>query len=380
MPQRAVNLVALLVCVYTFGVAYAGILPWITLKLEGREVAPVPIGVVSAANAIGVMVMAPFAGRIVRRMGMANGLLYWGLMSVVMLGLLPVFESVTGWIVLRFVGGLAGAVPWIVTETWINMIAGEQSRARVIALYAIALAAGFATGPVVLTLTGTQGLLPVATFLFISLVALVPIVFIRRNAPELGADEGGDIWGAITAMPTVMLAVFVAGAVDASFFSFLPIWGTRAGFEPAHAVTLLSIFVAGNIVLQFPIGWLADRIGPRKTMALSGLVCLAAPFLALPVVASHAWLAGVLFIWGGAAWSLYALALVEIGHRLTGTALATANGAIVLVYTLSNIAAPPVSGAAMQLWDPHGFLFISSIASVILLAVLTFRSLAMAKT
>lgn len=373
MGRRNLNLVALRACVFTFGVAYAGILPWITLKLEGQQVAPVLIGVVSAANAIGVMVMAPFAGRIVRRMGMAKGLLYWGLLSVLMLGLLPVFDSVPSWIILRFLGGLAGAVPWIVTETWINMLAGEKTRARVIALYAIALAAGFATGPVVLTLTGTEGLLPIATFLVISLAALVPILFIRRSAPEMGDDEGGNVWGALLAMPTVMTAVFVAGAVDASFFSFLPIWGTRAGFEAAHAVTLLSIFVAGNIVLQFPIGWLADKIGPRKTMGLSGLFCLAAPFLALPVAGSHAGLAAVLFLWGGAAWSLYALALVEIGHRLTGTALATANGAIVLVYTLSNIAAPPLSGGAMQIWDPHGFLFISSIVSAILLIILTLR-------
>ena len=89
MSGRPVSLIALLACVFTFGVAYAGILPRITLKLEGREVAPILIGVVSAANAIGVMVMAPFAGRIVRRMGMADALIYWGLASVVMLGLLP---------------------------------------------------------------------------------------------------------------------------------------------------------------------------------------------------------------------------------------------------------------------------------------------------
>ncbi len=374
MPGRNLSLIALLACVFTFGVAFAGILPWITLVLESRNVNPVMIGVVSGANAVGVLVMAPFAGRVVQRFGMASALLWGGLFSACTIGFLPVFDGVAAWIVLRFLSGLAGAVPWIVTETWINMIAGDKARGRVIALYAVALASGFAAGPIVLTATGIEGLLPVGTFLIISVSALAPVLLIRRSAPELGAQEDGGVWRALIAMPTVMIAVFVAGAVDASFFAFLPIWGTRTGLDQGQALTLLSIFVAGNIVLQFPIGWLADRIGPRRVMGLSGLICLIAPLPAFWASGSFAALALVLFVWGGAAWSLYSLALVEIGQGLTGTALAVANGAIVLVYTISNISGPPAAGAAMQVWDPHGFLFVSSAAATVLLTVLICRS------
>ncbi|MEM7427647.1 MAG: MFS transporter [Pseudomonadota bacterium] len=373
MPQRSLSLAALLACVFTFGVAFAGIIPWITLVLESRGVSPVTIGVVSGANALGVMIMAPFAGRIVRRFGMANALLAGGFVATCTIGLLPIFDSVPAWIALRLLSGLAGAVPWIATETWINMIAGDSVRARVIALYAVALALGFSVGPIVLTATGTEGLLPVVTFLLISLASMLPVLVVRRHAPELEAEEGSDVWKALIAMPTVMIAVFVAGSVDTAFFAFLPIWGTRIGLEQGPALMLLSMFVAGNIVLQFPIGWLADRIGARKIMALSGLICLLAPLPALAAAGSMVALGAVLFVWGGAAWSLYSLALVEIGHRLSGSALAAANGAIVLVYTISNITGPPAAGGSMQIWNPHGFLFVSSAAAAVLLVVLLLR-------
>ncbi len=374
MAGRTLSLIALLTCVFIFGVAFAGVVPWITLVLEQRGLNPVLIGVVSAANAIGVLAMAPFAARIAQRFGMANALIAGGLVSGATIGFLPVFDSVPAWIALRFLSGLAGAVPWVATETWINMIAGSESRARIIAFYAAALAAGFATGPLVLTVTGTEGVLPIAVFLTISLSALLPILFVRRDAPELRADSGHGVWRAALAMPAVMAAAFVAGAVDASFFAFLPIWGTRSGFEEVQALSLLSIFVAGNIVLQFPVGWLADRTSPRRVMALSGVICLMAPVIAYGASVSYTALALVLFFWGGAAWSLYSLALTDIGHRLDGTALASANGAIVLIYTLSNISGPPAAGMAMQIWNPHGFLFISSLAATVLLLILAMRS------
>ena len=39
------------------------------------------------------------------------------------------------------------ALPWLAGETWINTVSREETRGRVIAIYAIAFFAGFSTGP-----------------------------------------------------------------------------------------------------------------------------------------------------------------------------------------------------------------------------------------
>ena len=37
--------------------------------------------------------------------------------------------------------------------------------------------------------------------------------------------------------------------------TLLPLYGLRAGFDQQTAVTLLVVFTAGNLLLQYPLGW-----------------------------------------------------------------------------------------------------------------------------
>ena len=373
-------LVALLSSVFAFAISFAGMLPWISVVLEERGLGATMIGVVSAANPIGTMVMAPFVGPIVRRVGMANAMIAGSLLSTAAMALMPVYDSVAAWLVLRLISGMSGAVPWVASETWINVAAPARWRGRVVALYVMLIAGGFAVGPLILTLVGTADYTAVMVFVVLSLVAIVPIALVRRYSVTLDREGHQPIWRVVMSMPTVFAAAALAGTVDTAFFSFLPIWGLRLGFDETVAISLLSVFVAGNIVLQLPLGWFADRIGSRTMMTVCGTVCLVAPFVVLALVGQIMLLGLVLFVWGGAAWALYSLALVEIGNRCRGTTLAAANSAVVFVYTLSNVTGPPVAGAAMQLWNPHGFVAVTAVGAVLFLAILGIRSRSKAKS
>ena len=136
---------------------------------------------------------------------------------------------------MRFVSGLAGAIPWVLTETWINQVAGDRTRGRIVALYGALLAAGFAAGPVVLTLVGIEGLTPLAIFLVLSAVSLAPVVLVRRFASPLEAEGRHTAWALLLTLPTVFAAAILAGAVDTAFFTFLPIWGLRIGLDGSLA-------------------------------------------------------------------------------------------------------------------------------------------------
>jgi MFS family permease len=171
-------------------------------------------------------------------------------------------------------------------------------------------------------------------------------------------------------MPAVFAAAFVGGMVDTAFLTFLPIWGLRTGLDHEFALALLSIFIIGNVVLPFPVGWLSDRIGIRPVMALCGAISVLGPLLAVYFAASPILLSIVLFIWGGAVFSLYSLAMTDIGHRCKGTSLAAASGALVVVYTISNISGPPLTGAAMQAWGVHSLMAVSAVVAAMFMVIL----------
>src|SRR5262245_49167970 len=170
--DRRLVLAALFTGVFVFGMSFGGILPWVALALEERGTSSTMIGIVSAANPIGVMVMAPFVGGIMQRMGAANAIILGTLVAAVTIILMPLFDSTAAWIVLRFLSGLAGAVPWVATETWINVAADGRSRGRVVGLYTAFLSGGFAVGPLVLSVVGVQGWWPAIIFFVLEVAAI----------------------------------------------------------------------------------------------------------------------------------------------------------------------------------------------------------------
>jgi MFS family permease len=363
--QRRLILGGLFASVFTFGTAFGGLVPWMALVLQARGIDSIWIGLVAAANSIGVACAAPFVARIVRRYGTAPCMLASALITLLSMILLPVYTSVPAWFLLRLVGGMASATPWIVSETWINLVAGEQHRNRVFAMYGAVIAIGFATGPVILTLVGTDGLAAISCFIGLSIASSIPIVLLRRFMPPLDDEPDHNVLGVFRAVPALLAAAFLSGALDAALFSFLPLWGLQTGLDRQYSLTLLSIFIAGNILLQFPLGWLADKTGPRPVMLGCAVLCLLGPVAIILCTGQPVLLAVMFFFWGGSVWGAYTVALAAMGRYFTGSALAVANAAFVMTYTLANVVGPPLAGFAFDTWQPNGLMIVSLAVAVI---------------
>lgn len=358
--QRHLALLGLYASIFAFSVSFGGLVPWMALDMEVRGVDATVIGLVAAAHPLGVLLMAPFTQRIVRRFGSGNAMVWCTLIAVATLVPLAVSDSVALWLILRFVSGLAGGVPWVVTETWINVAATDRNRGRAVAIYAAIMAAGFAAGPILLHWAAVIDISPLPLFILLQVLSLIIIYALRRLAPDLEDSGGANLRGVFLALPALLSAAFVSGALDAAFFSFLPIWGLRAGLDADFALMLLSIFIAGNVILQFPIGWLADRVGPLPVLLGCGGACILAPTIILLGLSAFPFLLAIVaFAWGGCVWGTYSVALVSMGRRFSGGYLVVINAGFVMVYTFANIAAPPLAGVAIDLWNPHGLMLVA---------------------
>ena len=364
--QRYLALLGLYASIFAFSISFGGLVPWMALDMEDRGINASLIGLVAAAHPLGVMLMAPFTQRIVQRFGSGNAMIWCTVVAIATLLPLGFWNSVYAWLALRFISGLSGSVPGVVTETWINVAATDRSRGRAVALYAAIMAAGFAAGPLTLQWADSLAVSPLPWFIALQLLSLAIIIPLRRLAPVLEHKAGAGVISVFLTLPALLSAAFVSGALDSTFFSFLAIWGQRVGLPGAFALTLLSIFIAGNVLLQFPIGWLADRWGTRPVLLACGIACIAAPLLVLAgLPAVPALLGMVAFLWGGCVWGTYSVALVAMGRRFSGGELVVINAAFVMVYTGANIVAPPVAGYAMEkVWDPHALMVVALLVAV----------------
>ena len=83
----------------------------------------------------------------------------------------------------------------------------------------------------------------------------------------------------------------------------------------------------------------------------------------------------LIFVWGGICSGLYTLGLILIGHQFGSKDLAAASTMIAMAYTLGMIMGPAISGAAMDVWNPHGMLIsLGSTAMLYLILVYCLKS------
>ena len=168
--------------------------PLLALVLDAQGVSKSLIGLNTIAQAAAVMFIAPWTPGLLRRIAPSRIMQGVTVLLAVLFILAGLFPNVWFWFPLRFLMGASTALLWIASEALINDLAEESRRGRIVGLYASIGAAGFALGPLLLIVTGSEGMLPFYTTSFMILLAGLPLLAVaHRRMDKAGASHGG-LW------------------------------------------------------------------------------------------------------------------------------------------------------------------------------------------
>ncbi|MEQ8389044.1 MAG: MFS transporter [Alphaproteobacteria bacterium] len=347
LSPRWAMLLAIIASAAVVGFAFGALIPLIAILMERAGYSAGMIGANAAASTLAILVLAPMTPRIARRIGTLPAL-YLGIALIALPTLLfPFWTGFTGWFVLRFIAGIGVAIHWVLSETWVNYLAEARNRGKVIALYVTVLASGFALGPMVITLTDLDTGWPFWTIGLATIAAALPLFVLVRRAPDLSGHDTGAFRHILRVAPIVVLAGFLAGIADNASFVQLPVYGLMTDTGERFALAMISVFVAGSILLQWPLGWLADRFDKARVLtavAAGGAVGA----LTLPFVSGSVLLWPHLLVWGGLAIGLYSLSLALLGSVFGPGDLARANAVFIFAYNAGNFIGPIAGGVAMD--------------------------------
>jgi MFS family permease len=350
-------LIAAVASITAVGIAIGLGLPLLSVILEKRGISSSMIGLNSAMAGIAAMAAAPLTTWIARRAGVVTTMVL-AIVAAAASALGFYFaEALWMWFPLRIVFHGAITILFVLSEFWINTAAPPSRRGLVLGIYATVLSLGFAAGPLIFSIVGSEGILPFAIGAGIILSAAIPVLMARKENPVIGVSATDlPFMRYVFLVPTATAAVFVFGAVESGGLSLFPIYATRTGFTESQGALLLTMIGLGNVLFQIPIGLIADRIGDRRRLlslfAFIGLVgSLTLPFLI------HNWMvtAVILLFWGGSVAGLYTVGLAHLGDKLHGSDLASANAAFVFCYALGMLVGPQTIGVAMDVTGYHGF-------------------------
>ncbi|MFC3165358.1 MFS transporter [Ciceribacter thiooxidans] len=350
------SLVAAISAITAVGIAIGLGLPLLSIILEKRGIPSTLIGLNSAMAGIAAMAAAPVTTKLAHDVGVARTMLWAVVLSAASALGFYYAEAFWMWFPLRLVFHGATTTLFILSEFWINAAAPPSRRGLVLGIYATVLSVGFACGPLLFSVLGSDGVLPFLVGALAILVAAVPIFIARRESPVLDSKPEQHFLRYIFLVPTATVAVFVFGAVEAGGLSLFPIYATRTGFTEAQAALLLTVMGIGNMVFQIPLGMLSDKLKDRRLLLSIMAVIGLCGSLALPWLSQNwALMALVLLFWGGCVSGLYTVGLSHLGSRLTGADLAAANAAFVFCYAVGTVAGPQGIGAAIDIAGNHGF-------------------------
>jgi MFS family permease len=357
-----------------FGLTYGLSAPLLALSLRQDGFGEGFIGANAAMHAVGVLAMAPFLAGLAWRTGPKLPIALALLVSAAALALFPVMPAIWLWFPLRIALGAAAESMFVMSETWLSQLSDESSRARTMAIYTAALSLGFALGPIILTVVGSDGLLPYLLGASIALMALLSIAMPWVQTPRFEPPSHGNPLRYLALAPLAVGASLLNAAVETSGMSFLPLYAMRVGWDEQPATLLLSVLLLGAILLQLPIGWLGDRIDRRILVIGLGLAS-AAGALIWPFVFGTPVLAySMLFVWGGLFVGIYTIVMTEVGSRFRGGDLVSVYAVMSVAWGVGAFVGPSSAGVAMDA-TRHGLPFFaaSTCAGFTILAILLRR-------
>ncbi|EGD06434.1 major facilitator transporter [Burkholderia sp. TJI49] len=269
------DFLALILSVAVVGLGTGATLPLTALALTEAGHGTNVVGMLTAAQAGGGLAIVPFVTALARRIGARRAIVVSVVLLAAATALMQFTSSLIVWAVLRVLCGAALMLLFTIGEAWVNQLADDSTRGRVVAIYATNFTLFQMAGPVLVSqiagATGIRFALCGALFL----LALPTLATIRR-APLAGDDahhETHDHWLAVLPrMPALIIGTGFFALFDTLALSLLPLYAMDHGVASETAVLLASIMLFGDTAMQFPIGWLADKLGRERVHLLLELL------------------------------------------------------------------------------------------------------------
>ncbi|SIT10234.1 Predicted arabinose efflux permease, MFS family [Roseivivax lentus] len=313
------------------------------------------LAVVTSGYFAGFLLGARQSPIMIRRVGHVRVFAALGSFMSAGLVALPLLTEPWSWTLLRILIGFCMSGIYVTAESWLNDASTNETRGQVLAAYMLAQTLG---------IIGAQGLLNLGdaatSVLFIGASILVsvsfaPILLSATPVPAAAVTRPMKLRDLFRGSPLGTIGIFLLGGVYATQSGMGAVFGTEIDMSAAQISLFVAMLFAGALALQYPIGWLSDRMDRR--WLIFGASALGAFSCGLGfLVGSKLWaLMSVAFFAGGVTTPLYALFLAYTNDALPAEDMPAASGGLVLTFGIGAILGPIATGWAMETFGAFAF-------------------------
>jgi len=354
----------------TFLLVSAGIFSTlIGIRAELEQLPTLLSGGITTAYYAGFLLGSWYALRALKQVGHIR--VYAALASLLSASTLVagVFDSPIIWIIMRSSTGFCFAGLYVVAESWLNGLAKNHFRGRLLAVYNVVTIGAYGAGQLMVFNFDARSLSGYIFAAILASLAVVPVAVSEQAAtPDTENHEHISLRELARIVPTGFGTILFVGLAHGGLLGMAVIHATREGLSVGRVGVLIAVLQIGGMVLTWPISSASDDIDRRIIGLLSSgaVIILAVLMLYQPV--ESIWTIVLLFAIGGFSFPLYAIAGAYTNDWVSPEQMGAAASQLVTLYGFGAMIGPLVAAPFLDIIGTQGFAWsIISLHALILL-------------
>ena len=313
------------------------------------------MSIVMSGYFLGFLLGSKAVPEMIRRVGHVRVFAALGSFISACLILFPVFTDPISWTILRIAVGFCFCGVYITAESWLNNSTTNATRGQALSLYLIVQMLGIVAAQALFALGDAGGwVLFILPSVLVS-IAFAPILLTISPVPPFEATKPMSFREIYAVSPLGCVGIFLLGGIFSALFGMSAVYGASIKLSSGEIATFIAAIYLGGMLLQFPIGWISDRMDRRSLILILAVIGL---FACAPTAFGLGGFTGLLitsFFIGGMANPLYALLLAYTNDYLNPEDMAAASGQLLFINGLGAITGPLITGYLMETIGPSGF-------------------------
>ncbi|MEP5730922.1 MAG: MFS transporter [Sulfitobacter sp.] len=360
-------------CLLMVGNGMQGTLLGIRGALEGFTT--FEMSIVMSSYFVGFLGGSRTAPGMIRRVGHVRVFAALASMISAVMILYPTFPNVILWSFGRVLIGFCFSAVYVTAESWLNNAADNSNRGQALSLYMIVQTLGIVAAQALLLTADPSGfILFVIPSILVSL-AITPILLSISPTPAFETTKPMSLRELAGYSPLGCVGMFLLGGVFSAQFGMAPVYGAEAGLSVGQISMFVATFFVGSVVLQYPIGWISDRLDRRGLIVIVAIVGVIGSGIGMMMGHVYTILLLSAFVIGGMSNPLYSLLIAHTNDYLEREDMAAASSGLVFINGLGAILGPIITGWMMGTsLGPGGFYLFTGVLFVFLAGYAGYRA------
>lgn len=307
-------------------------------------------GIMMSGYFIGVFIGSFLAPYLVKRVGHIR--VFSALASLASISILfhGVYIDASLWMAMRIVTGISFAGFYVVTESWLNDRASNETRGSILSIYMLIVTFGMGAGQFLLNLAEPGA---IDLFILISVVisaGLIPVLLTAKPAPVFESSGSISVMELYRASPLAVIGNCLTGMAHGTIFGLGAVYASVTLVDVKLISWFMACFLIGSVLFQWPVGYISDKVPRRFMMSVLSVIAIIASVASIYIPKDSLLFYLFIVVLGGSAMPMYSLCIALANDRLEPHQIVAASGSLVMIAGIGLCTGPIVISFLMDVF------------------------------